>query len=50
MKSNLIDKRVNLTNEVIEGIRLIKMYAWEDAFMHTINTIRRIELKKILGI
>lgn len=31
-KSKVIDERVKLTNEVIEGIRLIKMYAWEEAF------------------
>lgn len=26
------DNRLKLQNELIEGIRLIKMYAWEQAF------------------
>ncbi|EAR97613.1 ABC transporter C family protein (macronuclear) [Tetrahymena thermophila SB210] len=49
-KTNLVDKRINLTNEVIEGIRLIKMYAWEGAFMKAIMEVRRLELKKVFKI
>ena len=30
------DQRVKMTNELIEGIRLIKMYAWEKPFVQTI--------------
>ncbi|KAL4454635.1 hypothetical protein ABPG74_021840 [Tetrahymena malaccensis] len=47
-KSSLVDQRVNLTSEVIEGIRLIKMYGWECAFIKSIKSIRELELKKIL--
>ncbi|KAL4506071.1 hypothetical protein ABPG72_013832 [Tetrahymena utriculariae] len=46
-KTGLVDKRVNLTNEVIEGIRLIKMYAWESAFLKAAKEIRKLELKKV---
>jgi ATP-binding cassette, subfamily C (CFTR/MRP), member 4 len=46
----LIDQRVNLTNEIIEGIRLIKMYAWEKAFMKATEILRRKELAKIVSI
>jgi ATP-binding cassette subfamily C (CFTR/MRP) protein 4 len=35
----LSDKRIKLTSELIEGIRLIKMYAWEEAFKKMILTI-----------
>ncbi|KAL4472067.1 hypothetical protein ABPG72_007116 [Tetrahymena utriculariae] len=49
-KTSLVDKRINLTNEVIEGIRLIKMYAWEGAFMKAIIEVRKLELKKVLAI
>ncbi|KAL4446518.1 hypothetical protein ABPG74_001259 [Tetrahymena malaccensis] len=49
-KTSLIDKRINLTNEIIEGVRLIKMYAWEGAFMKAIIEVRRLELKKVLKI
>ncbi|EAS02538.2 ABC transporter C family protein (macronuclear) [Tetrahymena thermophila SB210] len=47
-KTKYTDQRVNLTKEVIEGIRLIKMYAWEEAFVHSIQTVRKLELKSIL--
>ena len=34
------DKRVKLMNQVISGIRVIKMYGWEYAFKKLISTIR----------
>ncbi|EAR97927.3 ABC transporter C family protein (macronuclear) [Tetrahymena thermophila SB210] len=47
-KSSLVDQRVNQTSEVIEGIRFIKMYGWECAFIKSIKSVRQLELKKIL--
>ena len=35
------DKRVRIMNEVISGIRVIKMYAWENAFSKLISRLRR---------
>lgn len=35
------DKRVKVMNEVIAGIKAIKMYAWENAFQLLITRIRR---------
>ncbi|KAL4426784.1 hypothetical protein ABPG74_006581 [Tetrahymena malaccensis] len=49
-KTSLIDKRINLTSELIEGIRLIKMYAWEGAFKKAIVEVRNLELKKVFKI
>jgi hypothetical protein len=40
--------RVKLTNELIEGIRLIKLYAWEETFKKMILAINDIELRKYL--
>ena len=41
-KSVLVtDKRVRIMNEVISGIRVIKMYAWENAFSKLISKLRR---------
>ena len=41
-KSALVtDKRVRIMNEVISGIRVIKMYAWENAFNKLISKLRR---------
>lgn len=42
-RNKLGDKRVRITNELIEGIRLLKMYAWEINFMDMIMNIRKQE-------
>ena len=39
--ARLTDKRVKVMNEVISGIRVIKMYAWEYAFSHVVAAIRK---------
>ncbi|KAG5885795.1 hypothetical protein JTB14_031512 [Gonioctena quinquepunctata] len=41
------DKRVKLMNEVISGIQVIKMYAWEKSFEKIIKTARISELNVI---
>ncbi|KAK8395732.1 hypothetical protein O3P69_005668 [Scylla paramamosain] len=40
------DKRVALMSEILNSMRLIKMYSWEDSFAKKISGIRREELKK----
>ena len=35
------DKRIRIMNEVIVGIRVIKMYAWEYAFKRVVSKLRR---------
>nr|XP_039260104.1 multidrug resistance-associated protein 4-like [Styela clava] len=48
MTAVITDKRIRLMNEVITGMRIIKMYAWEKPFAkHVLNT-RRKEVQKIL--
>ncbi|CAD8103786.1 unnamed protein product [Paramecium sonneborni] len=44
------DHRLKLTNELIEGIRLIKMYAWEQAFYKMISIMRKKEYICLLKI
>ena len=39
--ATLTDQRVRVMNEVIVGIRVIKMYAWEYALKHVLSKIRR---------
>lgn len=44
------DQRVKITNEVIEGIRFVKLYAWELAFYRIIGRFRASEVNKYLRI
>ena len=43
--AQLTDKRVKVMNEVITGIRVIKMYAWEYAFKDLVAGIRKYDFK-----
>lgn len=43
------DVRVKLMNEIIQGIQVIKMYAWEKSFAAVIAKIRASELSAIRG-
>ncbi|XP_076037140.1 ATP-binding cassette sub-family C member 5-like isoform X2 [Oratosquilla oratoria] len=40
------DKRVTLMGEILNSMRLIKMYSWEDPFAKKISGIRNEEMKK----
>ena len=35
------DKRISAMSEILNGIRVIKMYAWEDAFANVIAKLRK---------
>ncbi|KAL4483821.1 hypothetical protein ABPG72_006196 [Tetrahymena utriculariae] len=39
------DERIKLINEIIEGIRIIKIYGWEEAIKQIINKIRSEEVQ-----
>jgi L-ribulose-5-phosphate 3-epimerase UlaE len=43
----ITDKRVQLTTEVLQGIRLIKCYGWEMFYLHRIGGLREAEVKAI---
>ena len=38
------DRRIRLMNEVLNGIKVIKLYAWEDHFQRDVQDIRQNEL------
>ncbi|XP_043928932.1 ATP-binding cassette sub-family C member 4 isoform X2 [Protopterus annectens] len=42
------DSRIRTMNEVISGIRIIKMYAWEKSFAQLVSDIRSKEIGQIL--
>ncbi|KAM9802673.1 ATP-binding cassette sub-family C member 4-like isoform 3-T4 [Syngnathus typhle] len=44
----LSDDRIRTMNEVIAGIRVIKMYGWEEAFAALVDEVRRMEISKIM--
>ncbi|KAH0537387.1 hypothetical protein FGG08_005829 [Glutinoglossum americanum] len=41
------DGRINSTNEVLQNIRIIKFFAWEERFGHIVNDKRAIELRAL---
>lgn len=44
------DARVKITGEVIEGIRFVKLYAWELAFNRIVGRLRSLEINKYIRI
>ena len=42
--AKVTDKRVRVMNEIISGMRLIKMYAWEWAFHEHVKKIRKLAI------
>ncbi|XP_026524765.1 multidrug resistance-associated protein 4 [Notechis scutatus] len=42
------DARIRTMNEVITGMRIIKMYAWEKSFAELVNNMRRKEVSVVL--
>ena len=38
------DRRIRLVNEVLNGIKMIKLYAWENHFREDVENIRKKEL------
>ena len=43
----ITDQRVRLTTEVLQGIRLIKYYAWESFYAGKISGLRGRELQRV---
>lgn len=37
----LTDSRIRIMNEVVSGMRIIKMYAWEKPFAALVSEVRR---------
>nr|XP_046237998.1 ATP-binding cassette sub-family C member 4-like isoform X2 [Scatophagus argus] len=46
--ASLTDSRIRTMNEVVSGIRIIKMYAWEKPFAALVSDVRSKEISKIM--
>ncbi|XP_056226970.1 ATP-binding cassette sub-family C member 4-like [Seriola aureovittata] len=46
--AGLTDSRIRTMNEVVSGMRIIKMYAWEKPFAALVSEVRRKEISKIM--
>ena len=44
---NLKDEKILNINEILQGIKVIKYYAWEKPFMSKVNEVREKEVKTI---
>ncbi|KAJ3119795.1 hypothetical protein HK098_005128, partial [Nowakowskiella sp. JEL0407] len=44
------DKRVGLLNEVLQGISIVKSFAWESKFIESITHLRQLELNQIINL
>lgn len=42
----LTDERIKMMNEIISGMRVIKMYTWEESFAKLVAEIRRYSLSR----
>jgi len=45
LKTEQTDMRVKLMNEILDGVRIIKYYAWEGAFIKQLTGIRNEEMR-----
>ncbi|TPX60041.1 hypothetical protein PhCBS80983_g02066 [Powellomyces hirtus] len=43
----ITDSRVKTTQEIMQGIRVIKFFAWEKSFLENVEEIRRREIKQV---
>ncbi|KAH9491623.1 Multidrug resistance-associated protein 1 [Bulinus truncatus] len=51
-RDNIKDQRLKVLNEILNGIKVLKLYAWEKSFIDKISGIRNLELaaKKMINL
>ncbi|KAI8918708.1 hypothetical protein BC831DRAFT_482842 [Entophlyctis helioformis] len=45
-----MDKRVTVVNEMLQGIRIVKFFGWEQEFSNKVNKAREGELSSLIGV
>ncbi|XP_054167266.1 ATP-binding cassette sub-family C member 2-like [Oppia nitens] len=43
------DHRINIISQILNGIKVLKFYAWEKPFIQLVDKIRKSELKHMIG-
>ncbi|KAG0096002.1 hypothetical protein BGZ93_005137 [Podila epicladia] len=47
LKLEAMDERIRLMNEILSGIKIVKLYGWEDSFRDRVAVFRHRELNKL---
>ncbi|KAF9423916.1 Canalicular multispecific organic anion transporter 2 [Podila epigama] len=47
LKLEAMDERIRLMNEILSGIKIVKLYGWEDSFRERVALFRSRELSKL---
>ncbi|KAF9313900.1 hypothetical protein BG003_004712 [Podila horticola] len=47
LKLEAMDERIRLMNEILSGIKIVKLYGWEDSFRDRVAVFRHRELAKL---
>ncbi|KAK6334593.1 hypothetical protein TWF718_010050 [Orbilia javanica] len=45
--NHITDKRVGLMQEILQGVRFVKLFGWEESFLKELGTLRRREVRSI---
>lgn len=45
--NHITDKRVSLMQEILQGVRFVKLFGWEESFLKELGTLRRREVRSI---
>jgi ABC-type multidrug transport system fused ATPase/permease subunit len=45
--NKITDQRVSLTQEILQAVRFVKFFGWEEAFLNRLNEIRKREIHSI---
>ncbi|EWC43729.1 hypothetical protein DRE_07389 [Drechslerella stenobrocha 248] len=47
LMNQITDKRVSLMQEILQGVRFVKFFAWEESFIKELGTLRHREIRAI---
>ena len=45
--NKITDQRVSLTQEILQGIRFVKLFGWENSFLRRVDSIRKREIRSV---